>query len=72
MMAKIKCPKCNVEGSFSTIEPKYEGPYRCWKCRDLFTVSIEDGELKSWEPLTEEELTRLQEIEALKKKMQRD
>jgi uncharacterized Zn finger protein len=61
MMITIKCPSCGTEGSQSLLEPNYEGPYRCWKCRELFSIKIEDNEVKSWEPITEE---RLQELQA--------
>ena len=66
MIVKITCPKCATEGSFSLAEASYEGPYRCWKCRELFTIRMENNELKSCDPLSEEEFERQQEIEALK------
>ena len=68
MMGKIKCPQCGVEGSMSLIESSYHGPYRCWKCRALFTIRMENNELKSCEPLSEEEFQKQQELEALKDK----
>jgi len=69
MIVKIKCPKCGTEGSFSLAESSYEGPYRCWKCRELFTIKMENNELKSCQPLSQEEFDRQQEIEALKSKI---
>ena len=71
MMITIKCPKCGTEGSQSLVEPDYEGPYRCWKCRELFIIKIEGNEVKSWKPLTEEEFQRIQEAEALKAKFKK-
>ena len=68
MMVKIKCVKCDTEGSFSLSDPAYQGPYKCWKCRQYFAVKIEDNELKSCEPITEEEFNRQQEIETLRAK----
>jgi len=68
MRTKIKCPKCGIEGSLSLAESSYQGPYRCWKCRELFTIKIEDTELKSCEPLSQAEFEKQQEIEALKAK----
>jgi len=68
MIVKIKCPKCDAESGLSLIESSYQGPYRCWKCRALFTINIENNELKSCEPLSQEEFDRQQEIEALKAK----
>ena len=56
-MAKlvIQCPGCGAEARLSFIDPVYEGPYRCWKCRGLFTIRTEGNELKFCEPLSEEE-----------------
>jgi len=71
MIVKIKCPQCDTEGSFSLVESSYQGPYRCWKCRRLFTIEIENNGLKSCEPLSQEEFDRQQEIEALKAKFKR-
>jgi len=68
MLIKIKCPKCGSEGNLSLTESSYRGPYRCWKCREFFTIIIENNELKSCEPLSQEEFDRQQEIEALKAK----
>ena len=66
MLAKIKCPGCETEGSFSLADPGYRGPYRCWKCRGLFTITMENNELKAWESLSEEEFQKQQEVESLK------
>ena len=71
MMLKIKCPECGTEGSLSLVESSYQGPYRCWKCRENFTIKIDNNELQSCEPLSQEELERQQEIEALRAKFKR-
>lgn len=71
MIVKIKCTKCGTEGSLSLSDPSYQGPYRCWKCRELFTIKMENNELKSCEPLSQEEFEEQQEIEALKAKFKR-
>ena len=71
MMIKIKCPKCGTEGSISMAESSYHGPYRCWKCRENFTLKLENNELKSCEPLSQEEFEKQQEIEAMKSKFKR-
>ena len=71
MIVKIKCPKCGTEGSLSLVESNYQGPYRCWKCRELFTLKLENNELKSCEPLSKEEFDKLQEMEAMKAKFKR-
>ena len=71
MLVEIKCPKCDTDGSFSVIEPNYHGPYRCWKCRELFNIEIDNNELKLCEPLSQEEFDKQQEIEALKAKFKK-
>ena len=71
-MITIVCPKCKAETKLSFVESSYEGPRRCWKCRELFTIKIENDELKSCEPLSEEEFARQQEIEALKAKLDKN
>jgi len=45
----------------------FNGPYRCWKCKALFTLRIEGKEIKSLDPLSEEEFQKRQQIEAQKK-----
>ena len=71
MLVKIKCPECATEGTISLVESIYQGPYRCWKCRQLFAIKLEDNKLQSCEPMSQEDFDKLQEIEALKKKFQK-
>jgi hypothetical protein len=71
MFVKIKCPACQTEGSLSLVESSYEGPYKCWKCRELFTIVLEGDEVKSCEPLSEEEFQKQQEIKAMQDKLKR-
>ena len=68
MIVKINCTKCSTEGSLSLSDPSYQGPYRCWKCREFFTIKVGNSELQSCEPLSQGEFERQQEIEALKAK----
>lgn len=56
MVVLIRCPECNAETRLSLIESKYEGPFRCWKCKTAFFVVAENEDLKSWSPISEEEL----------------
>lgn len=70
-MLKIKCPSCGTEGTLSLQESYYEGPYTCWNCRAYFSIKIEDGQLKSLGAISQEELRRRQEVEALKNKFRR-
>jgi hypothetical protein len=75
MMITIECPKCGTAGSQSLLKPDYVGPYRCWKCRELFTITIVNNEVKSWETLTEEQLAQQEEqrrqVEQLKNKFRK-
>jgi len=68
MLKKIKCPACQTEGTISLVELDYIGPYRCWKCRALFTVEIKNDELVSYKTLTEEELKKQQQLRELQQK----
>lgn len=45
----------------SLADVRYVGPYKCWKCKDLFTIEIQDDQLISCEPLSQEEFERQQE-----------
>ena len=71
MLVKIKCPACQTESTMSLVESNYEGPYRCWRCRALFTIKLEDNELTSYEPLSEDELQKQQEVKAIQDKLKR-
>jgi hypothetical protein len=70
MMSMI-CPKCGAESKLSFVGDSYEGPRRCWKCRELFMIKIRNNELISCEPLSQEEFERQQEINALKNKFRK-
>jgi len=54
-MVTIVCPKCQAEGKLSLVEPNYTGPRRCWKCHELFTITILNNRVTSSEPMSEEE-----------------
>ena len=64
-MFTIECPGCGSNATISLAESLYEGPYRCWKCRALFRVRIENEEFQACEPLSEEEFEREQQTESL-------
>ena len=65
MIFKIKCPKCKTEGSLSLAQSSYEGPYRCWKCHSLSTITIQNDKLKSCRSLSQKEFERQQEINSM-------
>ena len=63
-MLEIQCPSCNTQSSMSLVQQVYEGPYRCWKCRNLFRIRIEDEEIMSCVPMSEEEFEKEQQTES--------
>ncbi|MDD5039288.1 MAG: hypothetical protein PHN78_08275 [Dehalococcoidales bacterium] len=68
MFIHIECPSCQTLGQFSALDGNYSGPYRCWQCKALYSVEIEDGEMISCKPMTESELEELKaKQEAMKK-----
>jgi len=65
-MIEIKCNECGTIGRMSLVDNYYIGPWRCWKCRSLFTIAIVGGQVKSSDPLSEEEFERMQREKAEK------
>ncbi len=72
MLVTITCPECNTDGRFSVVEESYEGPYKCWKCRQLLFIELDGRNLKSCRPLDDQEFERLQQVEKLKRKFNKD
>ncbi len=68
-MVTIKCPKCGAEGKLSLVETSYVGPRRCWKCRELFTITIINNQLRDSEPLSEEDYEKQLEAKKASDKM---
>ena len=71
-MFSMNCPQCGAESKFSFVNDSYEGPRRCWNCRGLFKMKIQNNVLIYCEPLSDEEFEKLQEIDALKKKLRNE
>ena len=71
MMVKITCPNCNTDGFMSLIESTYKMSYRCWKCKEFFSLSVEDNQVKSIVRLTPEEYQKMKEVEDLRAKYKR-
>ena len=67
-MLKIKCPQCGGEGGMSLAQADFKGPYRCWQCRNLYTITIKGKELVEIEPLSQQELDAWQALQKLKRK----
>ncbi len=55
----------------SLVDSSYRGPYRCWKCRALFTIGLKNNKLTFCEPLSEEELEKQQQMKAIQDKLKR-
>ncbi len=54
-IVKIQCRSCGTESSLSLIDSNYSGPFRCWKCRALYMINMQNNEVVNWQPLTEDE-----------------
>ena len=67
-MVEIKCPDCETVGKMSLAQMIYEGPYRCWKCRSLFTIVIVNNKMQSCTPLSEEEFEARQALQDISKR----
>jgi len=57
-MFTIQCAGCGAEASMSLAEATYNGPFRCWKCKGAFVITIENEELRACKPISEEELEK--------------
>jgi hypothetical protein len=57
-MFTIECPSCSAKATISLAESVYEGPYRCWKCKGAFVITIENEELKYCKPISEGEFEK--------------
>ncbi|MFH1031974.1 MAG: hypothetical protein V1767_05390 [Chloroflexota bacterium] len=55
-MPNVVCPKCQTESFFGL--SAYKGPFRCMKCKETFNITIENGEVKSYETITQQELDK--------------
>jgi hypothetical protein len=71
MLNKIKCPKCNTEGTFSVSDPVFDGPYKCWKCKEVFRLRMEHGQVTTIEAMSQEQMEQFMQVEALKNKFRR-
>jgi len=72
MIVKIECPSCKTSGSMSLADAIYTGPYKCWKCKALFSINIQNDKLRSCEPLSEEEFKKhLEEQRKQKEQLKR-
>ena len=68
MQVNIKCPACNSDSSFFVVKDVFQGPFRCWKCKALFTVKVRKGDLELCEPLNQEDFDKAKAAKEAKKK----
>jgi transposase-like protein len=68
MQIVVKCPACNSESSFFVAKPVFQGPFRCWKCKALFTLKAKNSEIQLLEPLTQENFDKQKAAKDAKKK----
>ncbi len=68
MQVDIKCSACNTDSSFFVAKNVFQGPFRCWKCKALFTIKVRDGEIQVCEPLSAEDFEKQKAAKAAKKK----
>jgi DNA-directed RNA polymerase subunit RPC12/RpoP len=55
----------------SLLQSNYEMPYKCWKCKEYFTLTVEDNQIKSLVKLTPEDYQKMKEAEDLRAKFKR-
>jgi hypothetical protein len=58
MQVTIKCPSCSTDSTFFLAKTSFRGPFKCWKCSNLFTMKIRNGAVESLEPLTKEDFDK--------------
>ena len=44
---KIRCPGCGHRIELDEAYDDFEGPVRCWVCREVFEIRTEDGCVKA-------------------------
>jgi hypothetical protein len=68
MFINIQCPKCGAQSGFSLHESTYQGPYKCWKCREFCKIKLENNQLVSCEPMSQAEVDQMQKEKEAKDK----
>jgi hypothetical protein len=68
MQVNIKCPACNSDSSFFIVKDAFQGPFRCWKCKALFTVKVRNGNLEKCDLLSQEDFDKAKADKESKKK----
>jgi len=68
MLVNIVCPKCNTSGGFSITDAYYIGPYKCWKCRAILKINMDNNRLVSCEAMDDAELARFEQEQEAKRR----
>ena len=68
MQITIKCPACNTDSSFFILKEVFQGSFRCWKCKALYTVKVRNGDLEICEPLSQEDFDKQKAAKEARKK----
>jgi hypothetical protein len=71
MMIKISCPSCGTDGYMSLLQSTYTMSYKCWKCKEFYTLTVEDNQVKSLVKLPADEYQKMKEAEDLRKQFKR-
>jgi hypothetical protein len=72
MQVNIKCQACNTDSAFFIAKDVFQGPFRCWKCKALFTVKARAGDLESCEPLAVETFEKAKADKAAARKKKKE
>ena len=54
-MLEIVCPNCKEISKVFLQNDKYKDPFRCWKCKAIFMVEIENNCVKSAITMSQED-----------------
>ncbi len=68
MQIDVKCSACNSDSSFFVAKNIFQGPFKCWKCKALFTLKVRNGEIEVFEPLSQEDFDKQKAAKEAKKK----
>jgi len=55
----------------SLLQSDYQMPYKCWKCKEIFNLAVENNQVKSMVKLSPEEYQKMKEAEDLRAKFKR-
>ncbi|MBN1190552.1 MAG: hypothetical protein JXA46_12425 [Dehalococcoidales bacterium] len=72
MQVEIKCPACNSDSSFFIAKKVFQGPFRCWNCKALFSVKVKEGDLEFCEPLSQEDFDKIKADKEARRKQARE